>query len=132
MVHVPQARLLFTGNVVVKDEHPALSHANSLKWLHALEMIRAMDSVDTVVPGHGGVCDVSATETLIQYINQMRDRVYECYQIGYTRRETVDKVKMEGFYSVPAHKRAETERRIRASVERAYDEFKKGTQKRQH
>jgi cyclase len=131
MVHLPQDRLLFAGNVVVKDEHPALSQANSEKWLQALEMIRSMDDVDIIVPGHGDVCDMSATETLTQYITLMRDRVYEHYQMGLTRRETVDKVKMEDFFSISADQRVETERRLRASVERVYDEFKKGTQKRQ-
>jgi cyclase len=131
MVHLPQDRLLFTGNVVVNDEHPALSHANSQRWLQALDMIRCMDDVDAMVPGRGGVCEISVTETLTRYINQMRDRVYECYQLGCTRRETVDRVKMEGFFPVPADRQWETERRIRASVERVYDEFKKGIQKRQ-
>jgi cyclase len=130
MVHLPKERFLFSGNVVVSGEHPSLNQANTLKWLHALEMIRDMEDVDIIVPGHGDLCDPSATEMLTDYITQMRERVYEHYSAGLTRRETVDKVRMQDFFEVPPDRRAEIERRIRGSVERVYDEFKKGKLKK--
>jgi cyclase len=130
MLHLPAERLLFAGNVVVTAEHPDLSHAITMNWLHALEKIRGMDDVDLIVPGRGEPCDLSATEILTDYIIKIRERVYEYYSSGYTRRETVDKVKMEDFYSIPAARRGEIERRIRGSVERVYDEYKKGTSRR--
>jgi len=130
MLHLPKERILFAGNVIVTGEHPTLNHANTMKWLHALEMLRAMDDVDIVVPGRGEPCNLSATEILTDYITRIRERVYEYYSSGYTRRETVDKVKMEDFFWVPPERRTEIERRIRGSVERVYDEFKKGPAKR--
>jgi len=132
MVHLPKERVLFAGDVVVNGEHPSLGQANSLQWLHALELIREMDDVDIIVPGHGELCDPSATKVLTDYITKLRERVYEYYSNGYTRRETVDKVKMEDFFSIPPERREEFERRIRSSVERVYDEFKKGTEKKRH
>ena len=69
-------------------------------------------------------------ELLTDYITKMRERVYEHYTSGYTRRETVDKVKMQDFFEVSAERRGVIERRIRGSVERVYDEFKKGTLRR--
>ncbi len=130
MVHLPQQQILFAGDVVVTGEHPALSNADTMAWLHALEMIRRMDDVEVILPGRGEPCDPLATETLTDYIIKIRERVYEYYSSGYTRRETVDKVKMEDFFGVPGERRTEIERRIRGSVERVYDEFKKGTTKR--
>ncbi len=130
MLHLPTERLLFAGNVVVTGEHPDLSHADTMKWLHALEAIRGMDDVDLIVPGRGEPCDLSTTEVLTDYIIKIRERVYEYYSSGYTRRETVDKVKMEDFFSIAAARRGEMERRIRGSVERVYDEYKKGTSRR--
>jgi len=127
LVHLPAERVLFAGNVVVTEEHPALDHADTMAWLHALEMIRGMDDVDIIVPGHGEPCDPLATEVLTEYITQIRGRVHEYYASGYTRRETVDKVKMADFYQVPSEQRSMLERRIRGSVERVYDEFKKRT-----
>ncbi len=132
IVHLPKERILFTGNVVITGEHPSLGEANSMQWLHALELIRQMDDVDIIVPGYGDLCDPPATEILTDYITKMRERVHEYYTNNYTRREAVDKVKMRDFFSVPSQQREEIERRIRSSVERVYDEFKKGTEKKRH
>jgi len=130
LVHVPKSRVLFASGVVVTGEHPSLSQANSERWLQALEMIRAMEDVDIVVPGYGQPCTPADTQILSDYITALRDRVYKHYSSGYTRRETVDKVRMLDFFSIPSSRRLEIERRIRSSVERVYDEFKKGTEKK--
>lgn len=130
MVHLPKERTLFSGDVVVCDQHPSLAQANSLKWLQTLEFIRSMEYVDVIVPGRGDPCDVKSTEVLTNYITKMREHVYEHYSGGYTRRETVDRVKMQDFYQVPRGQREEVERRIRGSVERVYDEFKKEAEKK--
>lgn len=130
MVHLPVERILFSGDVVVNGEHPSLAQANSMRWLHALEIIRKLNNVDVIVPGRGQPCDLAATEALTDYVSNMRERVYQCYTDGYTRRETVDRVRMQEFFSIPSAKREEAERRIRSSVERVYDEFKKETEKK--
>jgi cyclase len=130
MVHLPAERILFSGDVVVNGQHPSLAQANSMRWLHALEVVRRLNNVDVIVPGHGQPCDLAATEALTDYISKMRERVFECYTDGYTRRETVDRVRMQEFFPTPSAKRDEVERRIRGSVERVYDEFKKETDKK--
>jgi len=130
MVHLPDERILFTGDVVVTDQHPALDQANTQQWLDALEAIRNMDGVDVIVPGHGDLCTTAETQALTDYITAIRERVYKHFEAGLTRRETVDKVRMDDFYAIPSDRRATVERLIRGSVERVYDEFKKGPQKR--
>ncbi|MGC8787193.1 MAG: MBL fold metallo-hydrolase [Anaerolineae bacterium] len=130
IIHLPQERILFTGDVVVNGEHPSLAQANTIKWLHTLEMIRKMDDVELLVPGFGKPCELSVIEVLTEYIVQMRERVQECFRNGYTRRETVDRVKMEDFFSIPPARREMIERRIRSSVEHVYDEFKKASDKK--
>jgi cyclase len=130
MVHLPEERILFSGDVVVCGGHPSLAHANSMKWLHILEVIRKLNDVDVIVPGSGQPCDLAATEALSDYITSMRERVYQSYSEGYTRRETVDRVRMQDFFPIPSAMHEETARRIRGSVERVYDEFKKETERR--
>lgn len=130
MVHLPEERILFTGDVVVVDQHPALDQADTQQWLEALEAIRNMDGVDVIVPGHGGLCTAAETQALTDYITAIRERVYEHFEAGLTRRETVDKVKMDDFYTIRSDRRSAVERMIRGSVERVYDEFKKGPPKR--
>jgi len=130
MIHLPQERVLFAGDVVVNGEHPSLAQASSIKWLHALEMIHQFPDVDVIVPGLGEPCGTDGTDILSDYISKMRDRVYACYTEGCTRRETVDKVRMEDFFPPPASRREEVERRVRSSVERVYDEFKRETDRK--
>nr|MBC7245133.1 MBL fold metallo-hydrolase [Chloroflexota bacterium] len=132
MVHLPQERILFTGDVVVNGEHPSLAQADTMNWLHALEMIRKMENVEMIVPGFGEPCEPSVTEVLTDYIVKMRERVHECFRNGYTRRETVDRVRMQDFFSIPPARREAIERRIRSSVEHVYDEFKKAAEKKRH
>lgn len=129
LVHLPERRVLFAGDVVVCGEHPSLAQADSMRWLHALEIIRELDNVDTIIPGQGRPCVPADTLVLSDYIRAMRERVLECYNSGYTRRETVDRVRMQDFFAVTPDRREEVERRIRSSVERVYDEFKKGKER---
>jgi cyclase len=132
MVHLPHERILFSGDVVVNGEHPCLAQANSMRWLHTLETIRRLNDLDLVVPGRGEPCNPMATEMLSDYIQKLRERVHECFSEGCTRRESVDRVRMLDFYPAPASRREEIERRVRASVERVYDEFKKENEKKHH
>lgn len=130
MVHLPEERILFTGDVVVVSQHPALDQADTPQWLQALEAIRKMERVDVIVPGHGDLCTTDDTQALTDYITAIRERVWEQFEAGLTRRETVDKVRMDDFFTIPSDRRSLVERMIRSSVERVYDEFKKGPPKR--
>ncbi len=130
MVHLPEQRILVTGDVVVVNQHPALDQADTQQWLDALEAIRHMDGVDVIVPGHGDLCTVAETQALTDYISAVRERVCEHFEAGLTRRETVDRVKMDDLCPIPSDRRTAVERMIRGSVERVYDEFKKGPPKR--
>lgn len=132
VVQMPREKVLFAGDVVVNGEHPNLSQANSMRWLHALEVIRRLKEVELIVPGRGEPCHPLATEILSDYISKMRERVYDCFANGCTRRESVDRVRMQDFFPFPSSRREEVERRIRASVERVYDEFKKENEKKRH
>ncbi|MBC7264980.1 MAG: MBL fold metallo-hydrolase [Chloroflexi bacterium] len=129
-VYMPQERVLFSGDLVVSGQHPFLGHANTEQWLAALERIRNTMPVDIIVPGHGEPCGPEAIEEMHAYIAAMRERVYEHFQAGATRRETVDHVKMRDFYHIPEGERKAVELRIRSSVERVYDEYKKAAEKK--
>ena len=54
MVHLPEHRLMFTGDVVFNDVHPSMEYAESGAWFSALRRLRKVD-VDMLVPGHGAV-----------------------------------------------------------------------------
>ena len=53
-VHVPEERVVFTGDTIFSGCQTWLMTSNVEQWLAALERIRTLD-VDWIVPGHGPV-----------------------------------------------------------------------------
>ena len=56
-VHVPEERVVFTGDTIFSGVQTWLMTSNVDQWIEALERIRALD-VDYVVPGHGPVVEL--------------------------------------------------------------------------
>ena len=62
-VHVPEERVVFTGDTIFSGCQTWLMTSNVDQWLEALERIRALEDVDHVVPGHGPVVTLDYVET---------------------------------------------------------------------
>ncbi len=123
VVYLPEERILFAGDNVMNQEHPALYDANTEAWLRTLRRIRSMD-VDVIVPGEGAPCGKEVIAPLIEYITEMRRRTAECFATGASRRDCVEKVGMLDFFPVPEEKAARIRERRRHSVERVYTEIR--------
>lgn len=129
-VYIPQDRVLFTGEVVVIDEHPVIAEGKSLQWLHALTLIRGIDA-EIIVPGHGSLCDQEATQRLSSYIRKMRKKVKRQVVAGRSRREMIERIdlgRIVDFFPVAEGERREVEKRVKASLRRIYDEMKEELQ----
>ena len=61
-VHVPEERVVFTGDTIFSECQTWLMTSDVDQWIEALERIRQLD-VDRVVPGHGPVAAARATST---------------------------------------------------------------------
>lgn len=66
-VHLPQQRVLFTGDIVFRNRVPYVGSADSRHWIAALDALLALDA-RTIVPGHG-----PASEDPAQDLRQTRD-----------------------------------------------------------
>jgi cyclase len=131
MVHLPAHRLVFTGDVVFNDGHPTMEYAETRAWLSALTRLRKVD-VDTLVPGHGAVCDREATYPLSDYIREMRAHVRRCFRAGRSKSETA-KVVMPEFLDAFPYRRGDPESvrsRIKGGSDRIYDEYRAEARKR--
>ncbi|MET0928439.1 MAG: MBL fold metallo-hydrolase [Aeromicrobium sp.] len=98
-VHVPEERVVFTGDTIFSECQTWLMGSNVTEWLSALDRIAALD-VDWVVPGHGEV-------VTLEYISRQRANLLEWVQAvsdavakGWSREETVDRVTFAGRYPV--------------------------------
>jgi glyoxylase-like metal-dependent hydrolase (beta-lactamase superfamily II) len=59
IVHVPAHRVVFTGDILFNGGHPIVWAGPVANWTAACDRIIGL-RVDTVVPGHGPVCDTAA------------------------------------------------------------------------
>ncbi len=121
---LPKERILFTGDLVVVDEHPALGQCISEEWLSRLRWLRRQ-KYELIVPGHGPLCNVEASEPVSEYIRAMRSKVRSQYKSGRTKAEAAVVIsQMIDFFPYRAGEKSIIEKRIRAGVSRVYDEMK--------
>jgi cyclase len=121
---LPKERILFTGDLVVVNEHPALGQCNSEEWLERSRWLRRQKFAQ-LVPGHGTLCNVEATEPVSDYIRAMRSKVRGQYRAGRTKAEAAVVIsQMIDFFPYRQGEKSLIEKRIRAGVSRVYDEMK--------
>ncbi|MCY4726334.1 MBL fold metallo-hydrolase [Nocardioides sp. STR2] len=98
-VHVPQERVVFTGDTIFSECQTWLMGSNVTEWLAALDRIGKLD-VDWVVPGHGEVVTpqylARQRTNLLDWVTAVTDAVAK----GWTREETVERVNFAERYPV--------------------------------
>jgi glyoxylase-like metal-dependent hydrolase (beta-lactamase superfamily II) len=71
VVHLPDRGVVFTGDIVFNGGHPIVWSGPVTNWIAACDRLLALDSVHTVVPGHGPVTDLGAVATLKGYFERL-------------------------------------------------------------
>ena len=98
-VHVPQERVVFTGDTIFSECQTWLMGSNVTQWLAALDRISRLD-VDWVIPGHGAVVTQAylarQRANLVDWVQAVADAVAN----GWSREETVAKVNFAERYPV--------------------------------
>ncbi|MBF9030972.1 MBL fold metallo-hydrolase [Rhodobacterales bacterium HKCCE3408] len=72
VVHVPDARVVFTGDLLFSGSHPLMWSGPIGNWIAACEAIESWD-VDVVVPGHGPVSTKREVAEMREYLVAVRD-----------------------------------------------------------
>ena len=67
LVHVPDARTVFTGDILFAGGTPVVWAGPVANWIAACDLIGGMD-VDVVVPGHGPVTGKAAVAAMRDYL----------------------------------------------------------------
>jgi cyclase len=94
-VHVPEERVVFTGDTIFSGCQTWLMTSNVDQWLEALERIRALEDVDYVVPGHGPVVDLKYVETQRAVLMTWKAAVADAVARGLSREETIANVRFD-------------------------------------
>ncbi len=125
-IHLQDQDVLFAGDTLLVDVHPFMAATPDTKaWLDTLTMLRrSRFSNTTIVPGRGPVCDQSATRPLSDYIALARRRIRSLSTSGQPRVDTSALVsELLPAFSVTERERDLVQRRIKAGMERLYEEL---------
>lgn len=98
-VHVPEERVVFTGDTIFSQCQTWLMTSDVDQWLAALDRIGQLD-VDTIVPGHGPVTDKSYLAVQRSMLLEWEAAVAAAVANGWTREETVERVHFRERYPV--------------------------------
>ncbi len=88
-IYVPEDKVLFSGDNMEPNRHPAMRGAKFDAWLSLLRRAEEMD-IDWIVPGHGQVSDKSLVTSMLQYFELMQQKVREIKDRGASKEETSD------------------------------------------
>jgi cyclase len=90
-VHVPEERVVFTGDTIFSGCQTWLMTSDVDQWLAALERIRGLD-VDWICPGHGPVVPKSYLDIQRSHLLAWTSGVASAIARGWSREETIARV----------------------------------------
>jgi len=82
VVHVPDARVVFCGDLLWKDHVPNLMDASTEKWVDTLGSLRNNYAQFVFVPGHGGVANSGDITIFKDYLVGLRAAVRDAQRDG--------------------------------------------------
>lgn len=86
MVYVPDAKTMYSGDVVFAGSTPITWTGHVDDWLGILDRILAMD-VDMIVPGHGPVTDKDGVRQVKAYWEYVKAKARKRYEAGMSARD---------------------------------------------
>jgi cyclase len=116
IVHVPDAGVVFTGDILFIEGTPIVWAGPFANWLAACDRILAL-SAQTLVPGHGPVTDASGVRDVKRYLTHVRDEARARFEAGMDPEQAADDIDLSDFagWGDPE--------RIAVNVEAAYREL---------
>ncbi len=117
IVHVPEQRVVFTGDILFRLCTPIGWEGTYAKWIGALDRIISLQP-QIVVPGHGPVCGLEGPREMKEYLVYVRAESRRFFDAGLPAIEAARRIDLGPYAGW-----SEPERLI-FSVERAYREFR--------
>ncbi len=120
LVHVPDARVLFTGDILFVEAHPIIWAGPVSNWIRACDRIEVMD-VDVIVAGHGRVATKEDVRRIREYLVYLEKEARDRYNAGMSARDAARDISLDGFSTW-----SEAER-VSVNVDTLYREFSGAT-----
>lgn len=116
IVHVPEDRTVFTGDILFVDSTPIMWSGPIQNWIDACDYITGLDA-ETIVPGHGPITDKAGVAAVKGYLEYIRDEARKRYDAGMDSFEAAKDIALGDYESW-----GDAER-IAVNVDRLYGEF---------
>ena len=104
VVHVPDAGVVFAGDLVFACDTPLMWAGPVESWLSALDRILALRP-SLVVPGHGPVTDESGVRDLAHYLQYVADEATARFELGMDPLQAADDIDLSPFADWSEHER---------------------------
>ncbi len=98
LVHVPQDKLIYTGDILFIDGTPVMWAGTVHNWIRACERILDLD-VETIVPGHGPVTDKSGVRRVLEYLTYIDAEARKRYEAGLSVQDAAHDIALGDFDS---------------------------------
>jgi cyclase len=96
LVHVPDARTIFTGDILFIDGTPIMWEGPVSNWIKACDLMLALD-LETIVPGHGPVTDKHGVERVRAYLDYISTEARKRYDAGLSAPEAARDISLGDF-----------------------------------
>ncbi|MGW7443834.1 MBL fold metallo-hydrolase [Kitasatospora sp. NPDC054795] len=96
LVHVPDAGVLFAGDILFIGGHPVIHSGPVERWIAACDLILGLD-VETIVPGHGPVVGKPEVRTFRGYLERVRDHAGRAHAAGVPVLRAAREMDLDGF-----------------------------------
>ena len=96
IVHVPAHRVVFTGDILFNGGHPIVWAGPVANWVAACDRIVDLQP-ETVVPGHGPVCDTAAVASEREYFAFLQREVPPRADAGMSPLEAARDIDLGGY-----------------------------------
>lgn len=97
IVHVPEAKIVYAGDILFIEGHPLMWVGPVENWLKALQLILDLKP-DIVVPGHGPITDARGVQAVKDYFHYVMQESRKHFEVGKTIPEAMQAM-MPGKYA---------------------------------
>jgi cyclase len=96
LLHVPDAGVIFTGDILFIEGTPVMWHGPVQNWLDACDRVLALKA-RVLVPGHGPITDDSGVRDVQRYLTYVRDQARARFDAGMDAVAAADDIDIADF-----------------------------------
>lgn len=96
MVHVPEDKTVFTGDVLFIGGHPVMWATPVSSWIAACDSILGWD-VETIVPGHGAITDKDGVRKFKAYLEDISHEARKRFDAGMSWIDAANDIELDRY-----------------------------------